>query len=103
MPWGFVGLPTWHGFKWRRGEVFVHGVFEVQGRRGKANPFHDHTQAIPDHRIQTIEGVQREQGHRIVGVESAVIALTERLAELERDNRRPNIFGFFFFFSRLPV
>ncbi|GJS98757.1 hypothetical protein Tco_0819927 [Tanacetum coccineum] len=50
--------------------------------------FHDHTQAIPVHRIQTIEGVQREQGHRIVGVESAVIALTERLAELERDNRR---------------
>ncbi|GJW04692.1 hypothetical protein Tco_1563548 [Tanacetum coccineum] len=35
-----------------------------------------------------IEGVQREQGHRIVGVESAVTALTERVAELERDNRR---------------
>ncbi|GJU10977.1 hypothetical protein Tco_1133373 [Tanacetum coccineum] len=50
--------------------------------------FHDHTQAIPVHRIQTIEGVQREQGHRIVGVESAVMALTERLAELERDKRR---------------
>ncbi|GJZ98275.1 putative reverse transcriptase domain-containing protein, partial [Tanacetum coccineum] len=45
-----------------------------------------HTRAIPDHRIQAIEGVQREQGHRIVGVESAVIALTERIAELERDN-----------------
>ncbi|GJY96766.1 hypothetical protein Tco_0513676, partial [Tanacetum coccineum] len=50
--------------------------------------FHDHTQAILVHRIQVIEGVQREQGHRIVGVESAVIALTERIAELERDNRR---------------
>ncbi|GKC86201.1 hypothetical protein Tco_1141918 [Tanacetum coccineum] len=37
---------------------------------------------------QAIEGVQREQGHRIVGVESAVIALTERIAELERDNKR---------------
>ncbi|GJW83419.1 hypothetical protein Tco_0156564 [Tanacetum coccineum] len=37
---------------------------------------------------RVIEGVQREQGHRIVGVESAVIALTERVAELERDNRR---------------
>ncbi|GJV60643.1 putative reverse transcriptase domain-containing protein [Tanacetum coccineum] len=33
--------------------------------------FHDHTHAIPDHRIQVIEGVQREQGHKIVGVESA--------------------------------
>ncbi|GJR70099.1 putative reverse transcriptase domain-containing protein [Tanacetum coccineum] len=50
--------------------------------------FHDHTQAIPVYRIQAIEGVQREQGHKIVGVESAVIALTERIAELERDNRR---------------
>ncbi|GJX16485.1 hypothetical protein Tco_0217317 [Tanacetum coccineum] len=50
--------------------------------------FHDHTQAIPVHRIHVIEGVQREQGHRIVGVESAVTALTKRIAELERDNKR---------------
>ncbi|GKB11747.1 hypothetical protein Tco_0845670 [Tanacetum coccineum] len=50
--------------------------------------FHDHTQAIPVHRIQAIEGVQREQGHRIVGVESTVTALTERVAKLERDNKR---------------
>ncbi|GKF44803.1 hypothetical protein Tco_0131355, partial [Tanacetum coccineum] len=50
--------------------------------------FHDHTEVIPVHRIQVIEGVQKEQGQRIVGVESAVTALTERIAELERDNRR---------------
>nr|GEZ92018.1 putative reverse transcriptase domain-containing protein [Tanacetum cinerariifolium]GFA10443.1 putative reverse transcriptase domain-containing protein [Tanacetum cinerariifolium] len=50
--------------------------------------FHDHTQAIPVHRIQTTKGIQREQERRIVGVESAVIALTERVAELERDNQR---------------
>nr|GEZ72917.1 reverse transcriptase domain-containing protein [Tanacetum cinerariifolium] len=50
--------------------------------------FHDHTQAIPVHRIQTTEGIQREQGRRIVGVESAVIALTEKVTELERDNQR---------------
>ncbi|GJU47954.1 hypothetical protein Tco_1217509 [Tanacetum coccineum] len=50
--------------------------------------FHDHTEAIPVHRIQVIEGAQREQGHRIVRVESAVATLTERVAELERDNRR---------------
>ncbi|GKE37113.1 hypothetical protein Tco_1460518 [Tanacetum coccineum] len=50
--------------------------------------FYDHTEAIPVHRIQVIEGVQREQGHRIVRVELAVIALTERIAELEKDNRR---------------
>nr|GFC05101.1 hypothetical protein [Tanacetum cinerariifolium] len=50
--------------------------------------FHDHTEAIPVHRVQVTKGVQREQGHRIVGVDSAVTALTERVAELERDNRR---------------
>nr|GEY98701.1 putative reverse transcriptase domain-containing protein [Tanacetum cinerariifolium] len=50
--------------------------------------FHDHTHAIPVHRIQTNEGIQREQGCRIVGVESVVFALTERVAELERDNQR---------------
>nr|GEX97557.1 hypothetical protein [Tanacetum cinerariifolium] len=38
--------------------------------------------------VEVIEGIQREQGHRIFGVESAVIALTERVAKLERDNRR---------------
>nr|GFC86445.1 hypothetical protein [Tanacetum cinerariifolium] len=38
--------------------------------------------------VEVVEGVQREQGHRIVGVESAITALTERVAELERDNRR---------------
>nr|GFB37831.1 hypothetical protein [Tanacetum cinerariifolium] len=37
---------------------------------------------------KVIEGVQREQGHRIVRVESAVTALTKRVAELERDSRR---------------
>ncbi|GKE31974.1 reverse transcriptase domain-containing protein, partial [Tanacetum coccineum] len=50
--------------------------------------FHDHTEAIPVHRIQVIEGAHREQGRRIVRAESAVIVLTERVAELERDNRR---------------
>nr|GEV51409.1 hypothetical protein [Tanacetum cinerariifolium] len=38
--------------------------------------FHDHTQAIPVHRVQVIKGVQMEQEHRIVRVESAVTALT---------------------------
>nr|GEW83105.1 hypothetical protein [Tanacetum cinerariifolium] len=38
--------------------------------------------------VEVTEGVQREQGHRIVGVESAIAALTERVAELEGDNRR---------------
>nr|GFA53368.1 hypothetical protein [Tanacetum cinerariifolium] len=38
--------------------------------------------------VQVIEGIQREQGHRIIGVKSAVTALTERVVKLERDNRR---------------
>ncbi|GKF83963.1 hypothetical protein Tco_0248861, partial [Tanacetum coccineum] len=50
--------------------------------------FHDHTEAIPVHRIQVIEEAQREQGRRIRGAESAVTVLTKRVAELERDNRR---------------
>ncbi|GKC03302.1 hypothetical protein Tco_0994912, partial [Tanacetum coccineum] len=50
--------------------------------------FHDHTEAIPLHHVQVIKGVQREHGCRIIGVESAVTALTERIAELERDNKR---------------
>ncbi|GKA55064.1 hypothetical protein Tco_0754013 [Tanacetum coccineum] len=66
------------------------GAVEVtyETLRDLVQRFHDHTQAIPVHRIQAIKGVQREQGHRIVGVESAVIALTKRVAELERDKRR---------------
>ncbi|GKC40461.1 hypothetical protein Tco_1052845 [Tanacetum coccineum] len=50
--------------------------------------FYDHTEAILVHHIQVIEGVQREQGHRIVRVESVVTALTARIVELDRDNRK---------------
>ncbi|GKA32300.1 hypothetical protein Tco_0718667 [Tanacetum coccineum] len=38
--------------------------------------------------VEVIKGAQREQGHRIVGAETTVTVLTERVAELERDNRR---------------
>nr|GEW61494.1 hypothetical protein [Tanacetum cinerariifolium] len=66
------------------------GVVQVTYKtlRDLVQRFHDHAQAIPVHRVRVIEGVQREHGHRIVRVESAVVALTERVAELERDNRR---------------
>nr|GFA80318.1 hypothetical protein [Tanacetum cinerariifolium] len=67
-------------------EGAAEGTYETLG--DLVQRFHDHTQAIPVHRIQTTEGIQREQGRRIVGVESVVIALTERVAELERDNQR---------------
>ncbi|GJW65949.1 reverse transcriptase domain-containing protein [Tanacetum coccineum] len=56
--------------------VVVEAVDDVENRRCEG------------HRFEVIEGVQREQGHRIVRVESAVTALTKRIAELEMDNRR---------------
>ncbi|GJV22387.1 putative reverse transcriptase domain-containing protein [Tanacetum coccineum] len=43
---------------------------------------------IPELALEGAAGIQREQGRRIVGVESAVTALTKRIAELEKDNRR---------------
>ncbi|GJV78457.1 putative reverse transcriptase domain-containing protein [Tanacetum coccineum] len=67
-------------------EGVVEATYETLG--DLVQRFHDHTEAIPVYRIQVIEDVQREQGHRIVGVESTVTALAERIAELERDNRR---------------
>ncbi|GJY37255.1 hypothetical protein Tco_0422633 [Tanacetum coccineum] len=68
----------------QEGEVEV--TYETLG--DLVQRFHDYTEAIPVHRIQVIDGVQREQGHRIVRVESAITALTKRIVELERDNRR---------------
>ncbi|GKA16389.1 putative reverse transcriptase domain-containing protein [Tanacetum coccineum] len=67
-------------------EKAAEGTYETLG--SLVQRFHDHTVSIPVHHVQVIEGVKREQGRRIVGVESAVTALTERIAELERDNRR---------------
>ncbi|GKB90214.1 putative reverse transcriptase domain-containing protein [Tanacetum coccineum] len=67
-------------------EGVVGSTYETLGY--SVQRFHDHIEAILVHRIQVIEGIQREKGHRIIGVESIVTALTERIAELERDNRR---------------
>ncbi|GKA86787.1 hypothetical protein Tco_0808498 [Tanacetum coccineum] len=67
-------------------EVEVEVTYETLG--DLVQKFHDHTQAIPVYRIEAVKGVQREQGHRIVRVESLVTALAKRVAELERDNRR---------------
>ncbi|GJS24266.1 reverse transcriptase domain-containing protein, partial [Tanacetum coccineum] len=50
--------------------------------------FHDHTVEIPVHRIQAIEGIQRDQGHRIVATGQQSADMLERIHELERDNRR---------------
>ncbi|GKF77408.1 hypothetical protein Tco_0229878, partial [Tanacetum coccineum] len=50
--------------------------------------FHDHNKEIPVHRIQVIESVQRDQGHRIVATGQQSADMLERIQELERDNRR---------------
>ncbi|GKB31349.1 hypothetical protein Tco_0870750 [Tanacetum coccineum] len=67
-------------------EGAVEVIYETLG--DLVQRFHDHTEAIPVHRVQVIEGAQREQGHMIIGAETAVTVLTKRVAELERDNRR---------------
>ncbi|GKB31847.1 putative reverse transcriptase domain-containing protein [Tanacetum coccineum] len=50
--------------------------------------FHDYTEEILVHRIQVIESVQRDQGHRIVVTGQWSADMLERIQELERDNRR---------------
>ncbi|GKE51103.1 hypothetical protein Tco_1486259, partial [Tanacetum coccineum] len=42
----------------------------------------------PEGAVEVTYETLGDLGHRIIGVESAVIALTKRIAELERDNRR---------------
>ncbi|GJU25386.1 hypothetical protein Tco_1164007 [Tanacetum coccineum] len=50
--------------------------------------FHDHTKEIPVRRVQVIESVQRDQGHRIVATGQQSADMSERIRELERDNMR---------------
>ncbi|GJV05660.1 hypothetical protein Tco_1343316 [Tanacetum coccineum] len=50
--------------------------------------FHDHTEEILINRVQVIESVQRDQGHRIVVTRQQSIDLLERIRELEQDNMR---------------
>ncbi|GJW30624.1 hypothetical protein Tco_0047499 [Tanacetum coccineum] len=54
---------------------------------GVRGPVEITTEAIPVHRIQTLRSFRERQDTGLLGL-SAVIALTERIAELERDNRR---------------
>ncbi|GJT86302.1 hypothetical protein Tco_1068019, partial [Tanacetum coccineum] len=47
-----------------REETETEVTYEILG--DLVQRFHDHTEEIPVHRVQTIESVQRDQGHRIV-------------------------------------
>ncbi|GKF27207.1 hypothetical protein Tco_0083101, partial [Tanacetum coccineum] len=78
--------------------VVVEAVDREESKTGARGPVQVKVERVTHHVMPedipelaqegAVEGVQREQGHRIVGVESAVTTLTERIAELERDNRR---------------
>ncbi|GKE29753.1 hypothetical protein Tco_1445137, partial [Tanacetum coccineum] len=50
--------------------------------------FHDHTEEILVHRVQAIESVQRDQGHRIVATGQQYADMLKRIREMERDNMR---------------
>ncbi|GJS68945.1 putative reverse transcriptase domain-containing protein [Tanacetum coccineum] len=64
-------------------ETGVRGLVEVRVERVT------HPVMLEDIPEPAQEGaVEKEQGHRIIRVESAVIALNERIVELERDNKR---------------
>nr|GEU68663.1 hypothetical protein [Tanacetum cinerariifolium] len=50
--------------------------------------FHDHTVEIHVHRVQAIEGIQRDQGHMIVETRQHITDMLERIRELKRVNMR---------------
>ncbi|GJS17118.1 putative reverse transcriptase domain-containing protein [Tanacetum coccineum] len=50
--------------------------------------FHDHTIEIPVHRVQAIEGIQRDQRHKIVATSQQGAVMSKRIRELKRDNTR---------------
>nr|GEV76982.1 hypothetical protein [Tanacetum cinerariifolium] len=50
--------------------------------------FHDYTEEILVHRVQAIEGIQRDQGRRIVAIGQQSADMLERIQELVRDNKR---------------
>ncbi|GKA85001.1 hypothetical protein Tco_0806655, partial [Tanacetum coccineum] len=67
-------------------EGVVEGTYETLG--DLVQMFHDHPVAIPVHRVQAIESIQRDQGHRIMATGQQSADMVERIRELERDNRR---------------
>ncbi|GKE82373.1 hypothetical protein Tco_1552373 [Tanacetum coccineum] len=50
--------------------------------------FHDHTKEILVRRVQVIESIQRDQGHRIVATGQQSTDMLGRIRELEWDNMR---------------
>ncbi|GJX42188.1 hypothetical protein Tco_0735322 [Tanacetum coccineum] len=67
-------------------EGAIEGTYETLGEL--VQRFHDHTVEIPVHRVQVTEGIQRDQGHRIIAIGQQSVILSERISKLERDNTR---------------
>ncbi|GJS71940.1 hypothetical protein Tco_0704781 [Tanacetum coccineum] len=67
-------------------EGAIEGTYETLG--DLVQRFHDHTVVIPVHRVQAIESIQRDYGHRIMATGQQSADMVERIHELERDNRR---------------
>ncbi|GKC96522.1 hypothetical protein Tco_1161964 [Tanacetum coccineum] len=73
----------------RGNETGARGLVEVRVERvTHLTILEDIPEPAQEGAVEVIKGVQREQGHMIVGVESVVTALTERIDELKRDNGR---------------
>nr|GEV74580.1 hypothetical protein [Tanacetum cinerariifolium] len=62
-------------------EGAIEVTYETLG--GLVQRFHDHTKKIPVHRVQAIEGVQRDQEHMILATSQQSVVLSERISELE--------------------
>ncbi|GJX53870.1 hypothetical protein Tco_0282239 [Tanacetum coccineum] len=67
-------------------EGAIEGTYETLG--ALVQRFHDHTMEILVYQVQVIEGIQKDQGHRIVATGQQSVVLSERISELERDNTR---------------
>ncbi|GKC84722.1 hypothetical protein Tco_1140439 [Tanacetum coccineum] len=67
-------------------DVAVEVTYETLG--DLVQRFHDYTVDIPVHRVQAIESIQRDQGHRIVATSQQGTIMSERISELEWDNTR---------------
>nr|GEY04382.1 hypothetical protein [Tanacetum cinerariifolium] len=63
--------------------------------------FYDHTVDIPVHRVQIIEGIERDQGHRIVATGKQSTDMLERIRELERRDLRQ--IQHFRFYDRMRI
>nr|GEV87277.1 putative reverse transcriptase domain-containing protein [Tanacetum cinerariifolium] len=65
-------------------EGAIEGTYETLG--DLVQRFHDYTIKIPVHRVQVIESIQRDQGHKIIATGQQSTVMSERMSGLERDN-----------------